>query len=577
MTIRRLLTICFFLGVYMYTQAQRADVSTVDIALQSADQVQVIIWMQQQPTYDDHMRYWDKQKRGTYVYSTLTQIAQHSQKPILELLQAKGLSYQSFYVANAIKTTIDRSLLDELRYRSDIKAILHDKPFYGVDYRVEEPSLTTRSVEPEWGIKMIKADSVWLQGFTGQGVVVGGLDTGFEWDISVVRNKYRGYTPTATTHDYHWHDAIRTQSPINTDSLNPCGFNVAFPCDDNNHGTHTMGTMIGSDSSNLIGVAPEAQWVACRNMDRGWGQPSTYLECLEWMLAPTDLNNANPDPKKSPHVINNSWYCSEQEGCNPSNFLVLEEAVKNLKASGIVVVVSIGNWGSSCGSATGPPGLFEPSFSVGATNAQDTIAGFSSRGPSMVDSTLIKPNVSAPGVGVRSVIRGGGFANFSGTSMAGPHVAGLVALMISARPEIAGFVEEIEDIIEATALPRYSEQTCGGVSGQSIPNNTFGHGRIQALQAIARARQFVIPTQDISDDAVTIYPNPGQNLIQIQWEKLEVDHILIRNVQGMLIRKIPVSIGSLTHYMETGDLPTGLYIISLAGKSRLTSLKWVKM
>ena len=79
-----------------------------------------------------------------------------------------------------------------------------------------------------------------------------------------------------------------------------------------------MGTMVGSDSSNLIGVAPAAQWMACRNMERGNGQLSTYLECFEWFLAPTDLNGENANPDKAPHVINNSWYCSPEEDVIPA-------------------------------------------------------------------------------------------------------------------------------------------------------------------------------------------------------------------------------------------------------------------
>lgn len=138
-----------------------------------------------------------------------------------------------------------------------------------------------------------------------------------------------------------------------------------MPCDDDKHGTHTMGTMVGEDDENSIGVAPEAKWIACRNMDRGWGQPSTYMECFEWFLAPYDLEGENADPDKAPHVINNSWFCSVEEGCNPSNFILMEEIVKNLKASGVVVVVSAGNsGGSGCGSVTGPPAFSNHLFQL---------------------------------------------------------------------------------------------------------------------------------------------------------------------------------------------------------------------
>src|SRR5690606_6949367 len=190
-------------------------------------------------------------------------------------------------------------------------------------------------------------------------------------------------------------------NPFNADSINPCGLDSKVPCDDNGHGTHTMGTMIGLDGPNQIGVAPEATWCACRNMERGWGTPFTYLECFEWFLAPTDLNNQNPDPTKAPHVINNSWSCPQAEGCDSSNWMLLDMAVMNLRLAGTVVVVSAGNSGSGCGSVSTPAAMFEGSFSVGATRENDTIAGFSSRGPVFVDGSLrLKPNVAAPGVSV---------------------------------------------------------------------------------------------------------------------------------------------------------------------------------
>merc|ERR1712127_902407 len=100
--------------------------------------------------------------------------------------------------------------------------------------------------------------------------------------------------------------------------------------------------MVGEDNDNQIGVAPGAKWIACRNMERGNGTPATYIECFEWFMAPTDLNNENPDVSKAPHVIANSWSCPTSEGCDSTNWHVMEAVVQNLKASGVVVVVSAG-------------------------------------------------------------------------------------------------------------------------------------------------------------------------------------------------------------------------------------------
>ena len=328
-------------------------------------------------------------------------------------------------------------------------------------------------------------DEVWDLGYSGEGVVIGGQDTGYDWDHEALIDKYRGWDGSSADHNYHWHDAIHAIDDSNS-GTNPCGLDSPEPCDDHYHGTHTMGTMVGSAGSTEIGVAPDAKWIGCRNMERGDGTPATYLECFEWFLAPTDLNDQNPDASMAPHVINNSWSCPPSEGCDSSyDFTIMETAITNLQSAGVVVVVSAGNGGSGCSSIGDPPAFYPSSFSVGATNSNDNIASFSSRGPTAnYGSPVLKPNVSAPGVSVYSSEPDDTYGTHSGTSMAGPHVAGLVALLISAEPALEGDVTQIENIIEQTALNLTSSQTCGGVDGTEIPNNTYGHGRIDALAAV---------------------------------------------------------------------------------------------
>jgi subtilisin family serine protease len=182
-------------------------------------------------------------------------------------------------------------------------------------------------------------------------------------------------------------------------------------------------------------------------------------------------------------VINNSWSCTVAEGCNDPDILLT--AVQAVRAAGIITVHSAGNSGSDCETVTDPATIYEESFSVGATYSNDSIVGFSSRGPVTVDgSNRLKPNVTAPGSSIRSSYPGGIYIHSSGTSMAAPHVAGLVALLFSANPGLIGQEEEIESLIESSALPLTSTQTCGGIPGSDIPNNTFGYGRIDAWAAI---------------------------------------------------------------------------------------------
>ncbi|MEO5906620.1 MAG: S8 family peptidase, partial [Saprospiraceae bacterium] len=477
--------------------------------------------------------------KATYVFNALWEISIETQKEILTFLKQANAPAESLFIVNAIKSEGSREMIEALAQREDVAQIVANPLLQNAE-PIDVNNGGNRA-KITWGIDTIKADEVWSMGFRGQGVVVGGADTGYEWTHPALKNQYRGYDQAVDTvnHNYNWHDAIHSISPLSNDSINPCGLDVLQPCDDRGHGTHTMGTMTGLDGEEQIGVAPEAEWCACRNMERGNGSPFTYLECFQWFLAPTDLNNKNPDPTKAPHVINNSWGCPESEGCDSSNWLILDMAINILRLSGVVVVVSAGNGGSGCGSVSNPPAMYEGSFSVGATAENDTIAGFSSRGPVLVDgSHRLKPIVSAPGVRVRSSTLGGNYGNSSGTSMAGPHVAGLVALIISANPDLSGKVEIIEDIIERTAIPKTTEQICGGIPGSEVPNNTYGFGRIDALAAVHAAIALIPVSTYHVDNAIgaNVYPNPVDHVLTIDLQNITGEaRIEIYDAQGRLI------------------------------------------
>ena len=544
------------------------------------ESAEYIVLFKDRLVYSKSLALRSKNEKAKYVYETLFNHAKKTQRKVVSFLSNKNIPFQSFYVINAIKVTSDEVTMMTLAEMDEVERIIDDTPMKMLDYESEKVT-SARTAEPEWGLKYIKADSVWAKGFTGQGVIIGGQDTGYDWQVSPLKQKYRGYIDsTSATHDYNWHDAIIKNNPIFPDTiLNPCGLSVKQPCDDNNHGTHTMGTMVGEDADNKIGVAPGAKWIACRNMDRGWGQPSTYIDCFEWFLAPKDLNGLNPNPTKAPHVINNSWYCSREEGCNESNFLLMEEVVKNVKASGIVVVVSAGNSGNGCGSVSGPPAFFESSLSIGATDINGNIAGFSSRGPVMIDSSFrLKPNVSAPGVNVRSVIRGGSFAGFNGTSMAGPHVAGIVALIISANPALAGNVDVIEDIIEGSAIPAVSEMSCSNFDGASVPNAVFGYGIANALQAVNRALEFNTNTLENEPSSVKVFPNPTDEFLTFVIENGNevMENIGIIDLSGRVVIVMEQR-KNLMYTMPVASLESGIYFYQVKTNQQTTVGKFVKL
>jgi serine protease AprX len=504
----------------------------------------------------------EKTEKGYFVYQSLRAHAEESQKAVIQYLNEKQIAFKSYFLANAILTNLDAESLEDLSDFSSVRRIQVDewaKNELPKDEAIQ--SVEDRTIDAvEWGIAMIRADEVWDLGFKGADVVIGGQDTGVEWDHPAIKAQYRGWDGSNEDHNYNWHDAIHEINSSNSGS-NPCGLNNIAPCDDHNHGTHTVGTMVGEDNNLQIGVAPEASWIGCRNMERGDGKPSTYLECFEWFLAPTDSNNENPDVSKAPHVINNSWGCPESEGCNPNNFAILEIAINNLKSAGVVVVASAGNSGSDCSTISNPPAIYENSFAVGATNENDMITGFSSRGPVTVDnSNRLKPNVSAPGRNVLSCIKNGQYAAYNGTSMAGPHVAGAVALIISARPALAGKVDLIEDILEQSAVSKSTSQDCGDVDGSSIPNNTYGYGRIDVMEAVDMALNIDITnTKQVSNQDIEVYPNPTQGKVYFNL-KQDLSNAVIRifNADGTVL--ITESLNSNMHSVDLGNFPKGLFI-----------------
>ncbi|MEL7220797.1 MAG: S8 family peptidase, partial [Bacteroidota bacterium] len=387
---------------------------------------------------------------------------------------------------------------------------------------------------------------------------------GYEWIHPTIQQQYRGYDGVDADHNYHWHDAIREINLLHNDTIispdnNPCGLDIDAPCDDNNHGTHTMGTMVGDDGGdNQIGVAPAAQWIGCRNMERGWGSPASYIECFEWFLAPTNLDGEFPDPTMAPHVIANSWGCPEIEGCNPDNFALMEMAVEALRAAGVVVVVSAGNDGSECSTVQNPSAIFEGAFSVGASNNMDGIAGFSSRGAVTVDGSLrLKPNVVAPGVSIRSAVRNGEYRTWNGTSMAGPHVAGAVALLLSAAPHLEGEVDSIEAIFESTALELLSDQDCNGFLGSVSPNAVYGHGRIDVLAAVESTMQ-IVNTEEVTRSQYETFPNPASADWWVSGPESNTTQ-LIELYDGLGRRVKNISYQQQVQRVDVSDLTAGIY------------------
>jgi subtilisin family serine protease len=421
-----------------------------------------------------------KEAKGRFVFARLRATAARTQAPVLDELARVGATYRPFWIANLIWARGDAGVVAAIAARPDVAGIAANPSVAaGRPWRADDGELRAPRVPDavEWNLTKVNAPQLWALGYTGQGAVIAGQDTGYDWTHAALQGKYRGWDGANASHAYNWHDAIHVAG-------SSCGADSPVPCDDSQHGTHTLGTMVGDDGgANQIGMAPGARWIGCRNMNGGNGTPATYTECWQWFLAPTDLAGQNPDPAMAPDVINNSWGCPPEEGCDTNATNAMRLVVESVRAAGIVPVSSAGNSGSACSTVSTPAAIYDAVFTVGSTTSADAASSFSSRGPVTVDgSGRMKPDIAAPGSNVRSSIPGGAYASFSGTSMAAPHVAGLVALLLSIDPALAGDVSRIEQIVRASAFhPAAASQVCGGVDTIVFSNNTFGAGRIDAL------------------------------------------------------------------------------------------------
>jgi subtilisin family serine protease len=436
-----------------------------------------------------------KQRRRALVQA-LRARAESQQLSLRIWLDSRGIPYRAYWLANVVQATLSADDLDVLASRSEV-ARLETNPAIATKMPQAErlPAALGRpesTLAVEWGVSKIRAPEVWAAGITGEGVVIGGADTGYRWAHPALRPQYRGWNGSTADHNYNWHDAIHVAN-------SSCAANSPAPCDDNGHGTHTAGTFAGSDGgSNQIGVAPGAKWIGCRNMNAGNGTPSAYIECMQWMMAPTDRAGNNPDPDLAPDIISNSWGCPVSEGCTVGNELA--QAVSHLNAAGILFVAAAGNAGPQCRTIQDSPATYTTAFTVGATDINDRLASYSSRGPvnlgPLVPLNAGKVDISAPGSSVRSAYSATGYASLSGTSMATPHVAGAAALVMSAAPWLKGQPAKVMQLLRQTAqrsgisnTASQVNQVCGRVTVATWPNPMVGWGRLDAYAAYQAAVQ----------------------------------------------------------------------------------------
>ncbi|PKK39893.1 N-acetylmuramoyl-L-alanine amidase [Clostridiaceae bacterium JG1575] len=377
---------------------------------------------------------------------------------------------QPFYIVNAIHVQGEASAILALAKHKDVAAVYPNtiRPLVEPTQPSKEEKEPVHPDTIGWNIKKIYADRVWNEfKIDGSGVLVGVIDSGVNAAHPALRKKFKAYDPTTDQFD-------PKKFP---ESFKDFNNNKTEPYDDDKvpHGSHVSGTILGGEDNgtNNIGVAPGAKFIVAKALTAMGGSDAALLGAAEWMLAP------GGKAENAPRIINNSW--GGGDDVNPW----FVDVITRWRKAGILPVFAAGN--QRPGQASPWPGsISNPanvlgSFAVAATDINNRRGSFSFLGPSKFDKTgkIIKPDVSAPGVGVRSSVLGTDYVSMNGTSMAAPHVAGLAALLLQANPNLK--VEELEEIMIRTAMPLKDQQF------PETPNMGYGHGNINAYDAVSEA------------------------------------------------------------------------------------------
>ncbi|GAB3450556.1 S8 family serine peptidase [Actinophytocola sediminis] len=402
------------------------------------------------------------------VVAALRETAEHSQAAVTEELRDRGGDVlNTFWIGNLVL----------VRSTGDVLTALTNSPSVSRAMAVEEltvprPATADAADDITWGIDKIGADQVWDDlDVTGTGVRVAVLDTGVNARHPELATRLATDVPGDPYHPGGWMEWDANGLPLRT-----------LPTDTNGHGTHVSGTVLGGAAGGThIGVAPGATLMSGRVLPSGSGTTPQIIAGMQWALAPYDHAG---DPAGAPaRVVNMSF--------SPASGGVIDAMVtpiRNMVAAGVLPVAAAGNCGDGC---HGSPGDIPEALTVGATDVADDVAAFSSgatvtraefhQPPADWPASWTVPDVSAPGVDVYSASSNGFggivYARNNGTSMAAPHVAGVAALMLAADPTLT--VERITETLRATSS--FDDR-----HGTARPNTRYGHGRVDAAQAVAQ-------------------------------------------------------------------------------------------
>ena len=417
----------------------------------------------------------DRDPAGMMLIKKLQETARISRKdlePVItgEIRRGNLKKYEPFWIVNAFKAEVNAAALQKIAALPQVLHITPDQQYtlpltdaapaqnFEIPYIPSAQQRGTEMESPPWNLQSIGAPTAWQEGITGKDVVVAIMDTGVDPNHPALRGSYRGNFP-GHSHITSWYDAAEDNISENNG-----------PCDTNGHGTHIAGIILGGSPDEPLGVAPGACWIGVNIFTRGLAWDSHIIQAFQWLMAP------GGNPLNAPRIINCSWASRPEYVTDYLQWEILHQ----LEQAGIFTVFAAGNNKTA---GPGSPASYPHAFAVGAvqkTGDKIEIADFSSRGPVQWQGiSFLKPELTAPGVNIRSSWLDGGYIALDGTSLAAAHVSGAAALLLETSPELSPF--EIGTILKQTASWDPSWEQDGG-----RPNNTYGFGTLDAWAAVQK-------------------------------------------------------------------------------------------
>ena len=479
-------------------------------------------------------------------------VAENSQKDVIQYLRSlpeeKAIVLRQFWIFNGFHLKATKDVIEELARRDDIWFMSHN----GVIKLDCQSGEEVESRNPEWNISKIMADSCWLAGYSGEEIIIGHIDTGVLTTHEALTGKW--LSP-------YWYDAVNNQPS---------------PYDDHGNGTHTMGIICGGDGfgsfPNDIGVAYGVRYIPTKAFNnQGAGYYSWIDACMQYLA---NLKSQGVDIK----IINNSW--KHTDGSN----LHWWDIILNWKNLGIFSVFENGNGGPGP-STVCSPASYPLVCGIGATDNNDNIANFSSRGPAPNISpindpqywfypnwNLLKPDISAPGVNIRSSLNNGNYVILSSTGRATPHVAGAAAILLDKNPNL-----RVWDLYDY--LRNYCDQP---PQGAPYPNNNYGWGRVnlwRSLQAVPVSIKEKTKENLIIEEYLIVMPNPARDnlFFYIHSNNIKDYHLHIYDIMGRVVAEVPFRKGEriIKWNLKKAMLKDGIYFVALKIEDGVITRKFV--